>query len=319
MAYDSKTYGQSPFGSPKKPGGPAKPKAKKSSPPPTKPVVDDGLDQGPEEFSSATKPAVATAPFPTISTSARPATTEDDQAAKLGIPASVSQLAGKLGIGKSVLDKVSNLTGNGLAGIDLGPTATGNKSADSSTASRRKSRATTKASKVAAKSTRKSKKAKAAELAQAETEAAEAEVARRFQEEDQRTYFSLLYKTGISGLVWSVLRLSRYELPDDAIAVINILINPLLIGVIAFLSMVGLTFWLRHLLNDLARHTQKLHTDAEVSDGKNYRPTLEIVGDSLEYNPKLRQNFAKLFNAASILICTLVSYLLTILPFTISS
>lgn len=318
MAYDSKTYGQSPFGSPKKTGGADKPKPKSNLPSapsaPSVPVVDDGLDQGPGEFSAAEKTAAKTSPFPTLSTSAKAQTTADDSAAKPGIPASVSQLAGKLGISQSVLDKVSGLTGNGLAGVVGGsPDAAAKET--TSTTSKRKSRTTAKTSKTASKSTRKSKKSKAAELAQAEAEAAEAEVARRFQEEDQRAYFSLLYKTGISGLVWSVLRLSRYELPEDAIAIINFIIHPLLIGSIAFITMVVLTFWFRRLLNDLARHTQQLHTDAEVSDGKNYRPTLEIVGDSLEYNPKLRQNFARLFNVASTVICTLVSYLITILPF----
>ncbi|MEL7225824.1 MAG: hypothetical protein AAF810_12260 [Cyanobacteria bacterium P01_D01_bin.36] len=305
MAYDSKTYGQSPFGSPKKTDGPAKPKPAA----PSNPVVDDGLDQGPGEFSPAPQPTAKSS-----TSSAQSVNAADDEPALTGIPTSVSQLAGKLGISKSVLDKVSGITGNGLAGIGNDSSSAG---ADSSkTASKRKSRTTAKASKTGAKSPRKSKKAKAAELAKAEAEAAEAAVARRFQEEDQRAYFSLLYKTGISGLVWSVLRLSRYELPEDAIAIINIIINPLLIGTIAFITVIALTFWLRRLLNDLARHTQQLHTDAEVTDGKNYRPTLEIVGDALEYNPKLRQNFARLFNVASILICTLVSYLITILPFT---
>ena len=315
MAYDSKTYGQSPFGSPKRTDGPDKPKpsSKSPSPSPSRQIVDDGLDQGPGEFSPAPESAVKTSPFSTA-TPTKAAPTDADKAAKTGIPASVSQLAGKLGISQSVLDKVSGLTGNGLAGV--GDTSSESLAKDGkSSTTRRKSRTTTKTAKTASKSTRKSKKAKAAELAQAEAEAAEAEVARRFQEEDQRAYFSLLYKTGISGLVWAVLRLSRYELPEDAIAIINIIIHPLLIGSIAFFTVVVLTFWLRHLLNDLARHTQQLHTDAEVSDGKNYRPTLEIVGDALEYNPKLRQNFAKLFNIASILICTLVSYLITILPF----
>lgn len=311
MAYDSKTYGQSPFGSPKKPDGPDKPKKAASPPPsPTKPIVDDGLDQGPGEFSPTIDVKAKASSFPKISTSTN-AAAADDSAAKPGIPASVSQLAGKLGIGQSVLDKVSGI-GSGLSNGLAGGSDTSEPAVKETTTSKRKSRTTTKTSK---KSPRKSKKVKAAELAKAEAEAAEAEVARRFQEEDQRAYFSLLYKTGISGLVWSVLRLSRYELPDDAIAIINIIIHPLLISAIAFITLVALTFWLRRLLNDLARHTQQLHADAEVTDGKNYRPTLEIVGDSLEYNPKLRQNFAKLFNVASIVICTLVSYLITILPF----
>ncbi len=322
MAYDSKTYGQSPFGSPKKPDGPNKSSNKTEatapSSAPSKPVIDNGLDRGPGEVSPTSRPTVKPSPFPTVSASASAVTNAEDQAAQPGIPASVSQLVSKLGISQSVLDKVSGLAEKGLAGSEsIGTSdrlAAPAAKETAAPASKRRSRTTAKSQKTASKSGRKSKKSKA-EVAQSETAAAEAEVARRFQAEDQRTYISLLYKTGVSGLVWSVLRLSRYELPEDAIAIINIIIHPLLIGTLAFVTVVILTFWLRRLLNDLARHTQQLHTDAEISDGKNYRPTLEIVGDSLEYNPKLRQNFARLFDVASILICTLVSYLVTILPF----
>lgn len=88
-----------------------------------------------------------------------------------------------------------------------------------------------------------------------------------------------------------------------------------MIAAIAFIATIGLTFWTRYLLNDLAMHTQQLHSEAEAPDGTNYRPTLEIVGDALEYNPKFRKNLAILFNAASILICSLVSYLIAFVLF----
>ena len=141
---------------------------------------------------------------------------------------------------------------------------------------------------------------------------ADSAVVNRFDDEDRRAYLSLLYKTGISGLVWAVLRLSRYELSERAIATVNIIAPPAgHSSTIALLAIVGLTFWLRYLLKDFARHTQQLHAEAETPDAQNYRPTLEIVGDALEYNPKLRKNFAALFNAASILVCSLVSYLIT--------
>ena len=130
-------------------------------------------------------------------------------------------------------------------------------------------------------------------------------------EEDRRAYLSLLYKTGISGLVWAVLRLLRHELSDKAIAIINSLIDPIMIATVALIGIIGITFWSRRILNDLAQHTQQLQADAETEDDKNYRPTIEIVGDSLEYNPMLRKHLAQLFNAASILLCSLVSYLVT--------
>ena len=192
---------------------------------------------------------------------------------------------------------------------------TGNKT---SKATAGKSAATTPKSKsrTSKSTTRKSKKSKSAKAAEIEAiEAAEAEVARRFQAENRNAYLSLIYKTGISGLIWAVLRLLRHELPKDVFAVINVIIHPLVIAAITLVGAIALTFWLRYLLNDLAIHTQQLHADAETPDGKNYRPTLEIVGDSLEYNPKLRKNFAALFNAASILICSLASYLMIFAAF----
>ena len=158
-------------------------------------------------------------------------------------------------------------------------------------------------------------KAQSVNPAKADIETAEAEVAHRFQAENRNAYLSLLYKTGISGLIWAVLRLLHYELPKNVFAIINIIIHPLTIATLALLAAVALTFWLRYLLNDLAIHTQQLHADAETPDGKNYRPTLEIVGDSLEYNPQLRKNFAALFNVASILICSLASYLMIFAAF----
>ncbi|MEL6900798.1 MAG: hypothetical protein AAFP07_07610, partial [Cyanobacteria bacterium J06606_4] len=221
----------------------------------------------------------------------------------------IDRLAGRLGLKRADAPGApSPASPPSPPGPDSPPSKTKRKSR---TATPSAPKSTTSTPKKATKSARKSKKAKAAEAAQAEAEAAQAAVDRRFREENQSAYFSLIYKTGISALVWAVLRLLRHELSQDAIAIINIIIHPLLVSACALVAVIGLTFWLRHLLNDLARHTQKLTADAEEPDGKNYRPTLDIVGDSLEYNPKLRKNFALLFDAASILICTLVSYLIT--------
>ncbi len=103
----------------------------------------------------------------------------------------------------------------------------------------------------------------------------------------------------------------RYQVSERAIAIINVIIHPVLVSTIALVGTVGLTFWLRQLLKDLALHTQQLTIDAEATDSKNYRPTLDIVGDSLEYNPNLRKQLSRLFNVASILICTLISYVMT--------
>jgi hypothetical protein len=300
MAYDAKTYGQSPFGTPKPTDGstadgagksgdqsklPEKSSEKSSEKsadnplgkPATKPnaPVDDGLDQGPEKAKN--KPARFSAGealpglvnrFPNLS----------------------NPLAGRSATAASSAKAASS---------------TSTSPASTSPANTRKSRSTP------SKSTAKSKKSQATSTAKAELEAAEQAVARRFFEEDRSAYLSLLYKTGISGLVWAVLRLSRYEMSKDAIAIINIVIHPTVIATVAFAFAIGLTFATRRLLNDLARHTQQLHADAEAPDGKNFRPTLEIVGDAIEYNPKLRKNFALLFDAASILVCSLVSYLVT--------
>ena len=303
MAYDSKTYGQSPFGNPKKPSGSenaAENSGQAKSVPnagfsPTQLPIDDGLDKGPGEIASA--PVKKTSPASTLPNSVAEAPPSTfPKSLQPNIPPAVSRLAGRLGLGKSPLD---------------GQSATG-----SEPTSARKSRTTTKTAtkptaKSASKSTRKSKKTKAAEAARAEAEAAEAASARRFQIEDRNAYLSLLYKTGISFLIWAVLRLSRQEFSEDADAVINIIIHPLLISSVALIAVVAMTFWLRYLLNDLAQHTRQLSTDAEETSGKNYRPTLDIVGAALEYNPALRKNLALFWHAASILICTLISYLIT--------
>ena len=300
MAYDSKTYGQSPFGNAPKPDGSEESKPKI----PTVPI-DDGLDQGPGELSAA-PPAISKATSAKTQIPNKPvapnATPGDSPAAKSAIPASVTQIANRLGLGKAVETVIG---GASTSADDSSPSGRSSRKSRTTATSTAKAKTTKKSTK------RKSKKTKAAELAQAEVEAAEAEIARRFLEEDRSAYMSLLYKTGISGLVWAVLRLSRHELSDDAIALINILIHPILIDALSLCAVVGLTFWMRRLLVDLAYHTQQLNEDAETSEGKNYRPTLEIVGDALEYNPKLRRNLNLLFNASSILICALISYLIT--------
>jgi hypothetical protein len=305
MAYDAKTYGQSPFGTPKPTDGSTAEGAGKSSAqsklpekssekpseksadnplgkPATKPnaPVDDGLDQGPEKAKDKTARFSAKEALPGLANR---------------FPNISNPLAGRSATATSSTKAASSTSAS--------PTST--SPASTSSANTRKSRSTP------SKSTAKSKKSQATSTAKAELEAAEQAVARRFFEEDRSAYLSLLYKTGISGLVWAVLRLSRYELSKDAIALINIVIHPTVIATVAFAFTLGLTFWARRLLNDLARHTQQLHADAEAPDGKNFRPTLEIVGDALEYNPKLRKNFALLFDAASILVCSLVSYLVT--------
>jgi hypothetical protein len=309
MAYDAKTYGQSPFGTPKptdgstaegagKSGGqnklPEKSSEKSSEKtseksadnplgkPATKPnaPVDDGPDQGPEKAKNKTARFSAGEALPGLLNR---------------FPNLSNPLAGRSATAASSAKAASSTSAS--------PTST--SPASTSSANTRKSRSTP------SKSTAKSKKSQATSTAKAELEAAEQAVARRFFEEDRSAYLSLLYKTGISGLVWAVLRLSRYEMSKDAIALINIVIHPTVIATVAFAFTLGLTFWARRLLNDLARHTQRLHADAEAPDGKNFRPSLEIVGDAIEYNPKLRKNFALLFDAASILVCSLVSYLVT--------
>ncbi|MEO0770985.1 MAG: hypothetical protein AAFY72_16445 [Cyanobacteria bacterium J06649_4] len=322
MAYDSDTYGQSPFGNPsKKPGKKPEDLGQPSTPKtiPVTPIADDGLDRGPDEapYAAATTPPYPPAPeFPPPpvmppAPTARAATQTASQ--------TISNIAGKFSLGKlgfglgAGLDAQADAQSLEEGDVD---TATTGRSTRAKGKSSRASRSTTAKStgkrsstKSSTKTTRKSKKAKAAEAAKVEAEAAEAAVAQRFLEEDRNAYFSLIYKTGISALIWAVLMLLRYELPDNADAVINFIINPLLISGLSLVCVVGLMFWLRRLVNDLAYHTQQLHTDAEVSEGKNYRPTLEIVGDALEYNPKLRRNITFFFDAASTLLCTLVSYL----------
>lgn len=270
MAYDSKTYGQSPFGNSPEPNQEPKRKSIEAR----------------ETLARSTRRADK---FPSIST----------------IPGvqSVEQPAGKSGIIRA--DSAAT-----------GETATATGLSKRKRTSRSKSSGPNSSSGSTAKKTaRKSKKAQftsnPAEPPEAEPETLDAVIARRFREEDRGAYLSLLYKTGISGLIWAVLRLVRYQLSERAIATINIIIHPVLVSMLALGGTIGLTFWLRRILRDLARHTQQLNIDAEVTDGKNYRPTLEIVGDSLEYNPKLRQQLARLSSAASILICTLISYIMT--------
>ena len=309
MAYDSKTYGQSPFGNPQKADKKADEERTAKDSPKTIDTsfepIDDGLDQSPFQPS----PAPAGLPSqPTTNPPTHRSPNSPPASPPINPPANgntgggpIDRLAGRLGLKRTDAPSATPDLSSPL----------GKTKRKSRTTTPSAPKPTTSTPKKATKSARKSKKAKAAEAAQAEAEAAQAAVDRRFREENQSAYFSLIYKTGISALVWAVLRLLRHELSQDAIAIINIIIHPLLVSACALVAVIGLTFWLRHLLNDLARHTQKLTADAEEPDGKNYRPTLDIVGDSLEYNPKLRKNFALLFDAASILICTLVSYLIT--------
>ncbi len=294
MAYDSKTYGQSPFGNPKRPDAPKAEDAEKLGtqsqplekfpqklPEKPKPPADDGLDQGPKEVA---------------------------QKSKVGLSGLVNKFP-KLGGSKS------DLSGDTAVGPDTSSGLTETRK------SRSNSRSTAKAS------NRKSKKSNASKTAKAEADAADQAVAQRFFEEDRSAYLSLLYKTVISGLVWAVLRLSWAVLrlsenglsKEAIVALIKITLHPIVIATVALACAVALTFWARRLLKDLARHTQQLHLDAEAPDGKSFRPTLEIVGDSLDYNPKLRKNIALLFDTTSILICSLVSYLIAFVLFPISS
>lgn len=197
MAYDSETYGQSPFGAPKKPdeakgkdvSAKAAPIKKAASTPPvvTQPavtppgetarkvtVIDDGLDQGPEPLN-------------------RPGALPKTDA----VPTNpINQWIGKLGLGKSAAGSFVE----GIISPAAAPKQT-SRAANKSATSRAGTRKTAAKSGSKSKSTRKSKKAKAAEAARAEAEAAEAAVAQRFREEDQSAYFSLVYKTGISALV----------------------------------------------------------------------------------------------------------------------
>lgn len=260
MSYDSKTYGQSPFGNPPAPDGEGN----------SQPASEKELDRQPKTS------VEQGSPFPTIST----------------VPGAAP---GRIA---DTLDAETDTT-----------KATRRKSRASSktsTTKARKSKKATSYNKTTGNATNRTSKAE-----NVEPETAEAIVARRFLEEDRKAYLSLLYKTAISGLVWAVLRLVRYQVSERAIATINIIIHPVLVSALALIGTIGLTFWLRHLLKDLALHTQQLSVDAEATDGKNYRPTLEIVGDSLEYNPNLRKQLSRLFDVASILICTLISYVMT--------
>jgi hypothetical protein len=284
MAYDAKTYGQSPFGTPKPKEGSTADGADKSA------AQSKSSDKTPDKISEKAADSAATK-------SNGPANNGLNQAPKPGTSSDRTP---------GLASRFPNISGTPASrSATAANTSKPANSVDSAPASTRKSRST------ASKSTAKSKKNQTVSTAKAEVEAAEQAVARRFAEEDRSAYLSLLYKTGVSGLVWAVLRLSRYELSPRAIAIINIAIHPSVIAAVAFICAIGLTFWTRRLLNDLALHTQQLHTDAEAPDGKNFRPTLEIVGDALEYNPKLRKNFALLFDAASIVLCSLVSYLIT--------
>ena len=277
MAYDSETYGQSPFGHPQKQNSTSKKAGDTLSRSDGRP--DSGPDSRPDE-----SPSLADR-FPTI-----PA----------GKPAANKPTA------KAPQTPRTPASRSPSTSIDTAKTTA--KTTEKSPGNKRKSRSTS--GKSSSKTTaRKGKKSKAAE-AQAQADAAEQAIAQRFREEDINAYLSLLYKTAISALVWTVLRLLRHELTQEELVIVNTILDPLVVSAVAFAAAIGLTFWLRRLLNDFARHTQKLHTDAEMPDSKNYRPTLEIVGDALEYNPKLRKHFAALFDAASILLCSLVSYLI---------
>ncbi|MEM8503518.1 MAG: hypothetical protein AAF716_10245 [Cyanobacteria bacterium P01_D01_bin.1] len=268
MSYDSKTYGQSPFGN---------------------------------------------VPTPNDEAASQPAT-EKEQKPKAG--AEQSSLSPPAWTVPSVSsEQIADLADTET--VDAGKATTKRKSRTSSRSSASKSSASkTSTAKVPRKGKKaqaasKAKAAKASSAAQTEPETAEEAIARRFLEEDRSAYLSLLYKTAVSGLVWAVLRLVRHQVSERAIAIINVIIHPVLVSMLALVGTIGLTFWLRHLLKDLALHTQQLTADAEATDSKNYRPTLDIVGDSLEYNPILRKQLSRLFNVASILICTLISYVMT--------
>ncbi|MBE9063253.1 hypothetical protein [cf. Phormidesmis sp. LEGE 11477] len=285
MAYDSKTYGQSPFGNPLG-------NSLEDSQAPNEDVESTPVEAGSDKnLKDKSEPADQLQSISTIT----------------GVQ-SVEQLADRLGIGRADSSPENSSTETDTA-------TTTSPSRRKSRASRAKTSSPKTPSKTAKpKQTRKGKtkaSSKTAKATAVEPETVDAAIARRFLEEDRNAYLSLLYKTGISGLIWAVLRLVRYQLSERAIAIINIIIHPVLISMLALMGTIGLTFWLRHILKDIALHTQQLGIDAETTDGKNYRPTLEIVGDSLEYNPKLRQRLSRLFSTASILICTLISYVMT--------
>lgn len=301
MAYDAKTYGQSPFGGAQQKGQGADDAGQS-----------DGLDKL-SEISTDPKATEDSGLNPGSASAAAKATDARKAGGKAGGKASSKARspwqASPSPAPTHRFAPLSNISSRSdPAATTANSTSPSLPKADA--ISPRKSRSTS--GKTTA---RKGKKSKASKPPTSETAPGKSTIAQRFLAEDRSAYLSLLYKTGISGLVWAVLRLSRYELSGRAITLINIAIHPLMIAAIAFIAAMGLTFWTRYLLNDLATHTQQLHSEAEAPDGQNYRPTLEIVGDALEYNPKFRKNLATLFNAASILICSLVSYLITFVLF----
>ncbi|EDX85091.1 hypothetical protein S7335_2790 [Synechococcus sp. PCC 7335] len=281
MAYDSKTYGQSPFG---------------NSPKPDEEPGRKSVDARDTTLASNDRQADKFPPISAIPGAQSAGVQPVERASKLGLIRADDGGA----IGKTAI----------ATGLSKRKSRTSRSNSRLKVSSPKVSRDST-----ATKPARKSKKAKSnstpAKTLKAAPETVEVAIARRFQEEDRSAYLSLFYKTGISGLIWAVLRLVRYQLSERAIATINIILHPVLVSMLALGGTIGLTFWLRRILRDLALHTHQLAIDAEVTDGKNYRPTLEIVGDSLEYNPKLRQHLARLSSAASILICTLISYIMT--------
>jgi len=269
MSYDSKTYGQSPFG---------------NSPTPSDEEASQPVEAPNQEPAAGVEPSLTP---PTLT-----------------IPIGGSR------------DRTVDLAGTEEVDLDKPTTKRKSRTSSRSTANRSTTDKTAapKTSRKGRKSQATSKPVKAAKtssVAKAEPETAEEAIARRFLEEDRKVYLSLFYKVAVSGLIWAVLRLVRYQLSERAIAIINVIIHPVLVSATALVGTVGLTFWLRQLLKDLALHTQQLTIDAEATDSKNYRPTLDIVGDSLEYNPNLRKQLSRLFNVASILICTLISYVMT--------
>ncbi len=298
MAYDAKTYGQSPFGGAKQ-NGQSKDDADPSG----------GLDELPEKLSKDPKATEESSLNPGSTNAAARVTDASKASSKARFPGQASP-------SPTATHRFAPLSGTSSSLADSAASTAKSASQSASSAIKADTASPRKSRRTSGKTTaRKGKKSNASKTPKSEIDPSESTVSQRFLAEDRSAYLSLLYKTGISGLVWAVLRLSRYELSNRAITLINIAIHPLTIAAIAFIAAIGLTFWMRYLLNDLAVHTQQLHSEAEAPDGTNYRPTLEIVGDALEYNPKFRKNLAILFNAASILICSLVSYLIAFVLF----
>lgn len=321
MAYDSKTFGQSPFGN-----TPAEKLSAGQSATEKPAGGEEDLDKGPSQADTqpVTKHSAKAEAKPEAKLEARPETKPDlklatqsaTQPAK-GEPATERKAKGLGAFGLPSRFPSLSSGRTSLADPATSP-ASGSKTPPPAKSRTSRSSGSAKSSARKGKGKRKQSKAAAA-IAQSESEMAEEAIVRRLLEEDRRTYLALLYKTGISGLVWAVVRLLRHELPADAVKMINLAIHPLMIATYAWIVAVGLTIWMRHLLKDLYRHTEKLRADAEAPDGKSYRPTLEIVGDALEYNPKLRQRFAALYNAVTLLICSLISYLVTFALFPTAS